>query len=175
MIPDEVVEQVAQAADIVAIIGEHVRLKKMGGVYRGPCPFHQGTNNNFSVVPKGGYTCFVCHEKGSVFTFVEKRLGLSFPEAVKYVGEKSGIEVRDVRREREGPDPREPLWELNATVAEWFREVLKDHAAGRHAREYLAQRGISDATASRFAVGFAPREIGVPPWPSAQMCRRPIA
>ena len=54
MIPAEVVEQVAAAADIVAIIGEHVRLKKMGSVYRGPCPFHQGTNNNFSVMPKGG-------------------------------------------------------------------------------------------------------------------------
>ena len=117
MIPDEVVDQVAQAADIVAIIGEHVRLKKVGSVYRGPCPFHQGTKNNFSVVPKGGYTCFVCGEKGSVFTFVQKRLGLSFVEAVKYVGEKSGVEVHEVRREREGPDPREPLWELNATVA----------------------------------------------------------
>ena len=80
MISDDVVEQVAQAADIVAIIGEHVRLKKTGSVYRGPCPFHQGTSNNFSVVPKGGYTCFVCGEKGSVFTFLQKRLGLSFVE-----------------------------------------------------------------------------------------------
>ena len=68
MIPDEVVEQVQAAADIVAIISEHVRLKKVGSVYRGPCPFHQGTNANFSVVPRGGYYCFVCHEKGSVFT-----------------------------------------------------------------------------------------------------------
>ena len=161
MIPDEVVEQVAQAADIVAIIGEHVRLKKMGGVYRGPCPFHQGTNNNFSVVPKGGYTCFVCHEKGSVFTFVEKRLGLSFPEAVRYVGEKSGIEVKEVRREREGPDPREPLWELNATVSEWFRDILWDSVAGRVAREYLTRRGLGEETARRFGLGFAPRELGL--------------
>ncbi|MBI3567209.1 MAG: hypothetical protein HY084_03270 [Gemmatimonadetes bacterium] len=109
MIPDDVVDQVAHAADIVAIIGEHVRLKKTGSVYRGPCPFHQGTNANFSVVPGGGYTCFVCGEKGSVFTFVQKRLGLTFVEAVKYVGEKSGIEVVEVQRKREGPDPREPL------------------------------------------------------------------
>ena len=71
MIPDEQVEQILHAADIVAIIGEHVRLKKMGSVYRGPCPFHQGTNNNFSVVPGKGYTCFVCGAKGSVFTFVQ--------------------------------------------------------------------------------------------------------
>ncbi|HVT40804.1 MAG TPA: DNA primase [Gemmatimonadaceae bacterium] len=161
MIPDEVVEQVAQAADIVAIIGEHVRLKKMGSVYRGPCPFHQGTNNNFSVMPKGGYTCFVCGEKGSVFTFVEKRLGLSFPEAVKYVGEKSGVEVREVRREREGPDPREPLWELNATAAAWFSEMLWTSDAGQPAREYLVRRGLADTTARRFGLGFAPREIGL--------------
>jgi DNA primase len=73
VIPEEVVEQVSQAADIVAVIGEHVKLKKQGSVWRGPCPFHQGTNANFSVLPRGGYTCFVCGEKGSVFTFVQKR------------------------------------------------------------------------------------------------------
>lgn len=161
MIPDEVVEQVSAAADIVAIIGEHVRLKKMGGVYRGPCPFHQGTNNNFSVMPKGGYTCFVCGEKGSVFTFVQKRLGLSFVEAVKYVGEKSGIEVKETERKREGPDPREPLWELNATVAAWFKEMLWDNALGQQARDYLAKRGIARETADKFGMGFAPREIGL--------------
>ncbi len=161
MIPDDVVDQVAHAADIVAIIGEHVRLRKVGSVYRGPCPFHQGTNNNFSVVPKGGYTCFVCHEKGSVFTFVQKRLGLTFVEAVKYVGEKSGIEVREVKAEREGPDPREPLWELNATAAAWFRDMLWENELGGPARTYLAARGITKETADRFGVGFAPREIGL--------------
>ncbi len=161
MIPEEVVDQVSQAADIVAIIGEHVRLKKVGSVYRGPCPFHQGTNNNFSVQPKGGYTCFVCGEKGSVFTFVQKRLGLSFVEAVKYVGEKSGIEVREVERRREGPDPREPLWELNATAAAWFREMLWENEIGAPARDYLAKRNVSRATADRFGMGFAPREIGL--------------
>jgi DNA primase len=161
VIPDEVVDQVSQAADIVAIIGEHVRLKKVGSVYRGPCPFHQGTNNNFSVQPKGGYTCFVCGEKGSVFTFVQKRLGLSFVEAVKYVGEKSGIEVREVERHRDGPDPREPLWELNATVAAWFREMLWGSDIGAPARDYLERRGVSRETADRFALGFAPRELGL--------------
>ncbi|MFI5311440.1 MAG: DNA primase [Gemmatimonadales bacterium] len=161
MIPDDVVEQVAHAADIVAIIGEHVRLRKVGSVYRGPCPFHQGTNNNFSVVPKGGYTCFVCHEKGSVFTFVQKRLGLTFVEAVKYVGERSGVEVHEVKREREGPDPREPLWELNATVASWFKDTLWDHEIGGPARAYLEERAVTRETADRFGLGFAPREIGL--------------
>jgi DNA primase len=161
VIPDEVVEQVQAAADIVAIIGEHVRLKKTGSAFRGPCPFHQGTGPNFSVLPRGGYMCFVCHEKGTVFTFVQKRLGMTFPEAVKYVGEKSGIEVREVQRNREGPDPREPLWELNSTAAQWFQERLWDSEQGKVARDYLAKRDISRETADRFGLGYAPNEIGL--------------
>ncbi|MEX2181669.1 MAG: DNA primase [Gemmatimonadaceae bacterium] len=160
MIPDEIVEQVAQQADIVAIIGEHVKLKKVGAVWRGPCPFHQGTNANFSVMPRGGYTCFVCGEKGSVFTFVQKRLGMSFAEAVKYVGEKAGVEVKEVDRRREGPDPREPLWELQATVAEFFQRTLWDTPAGAPARDYLAERAVGRPTAERFGIGFAPRDPG---------------
>lgn len=161
MIPDEVVEQVQNAADIVAIISEHVKLKKVGSVYRGPCPFHQGTNANFSVMPRGGYLCFVCHEKGSVFTFVQKRLGLTFPEAVKYVGEKSGIEVTEVQRKREGPDPREPLWELMATASGWFRTTLWDSPLGAPSRDYLAKRKVSRETADTFGLGYAPQEIGL--------------
>ncbi|MBP7550583.1 MAG: hypothetical protein KA761_09885, partial [Gemmatimonadaceae bacterium] len=160
MIPDEVVEQVAQQADIVAIISEHVRLKKSGSVWRGPCPFHQGTNANFSVVPGRGYTCFVCGEKGSVFTFVQKRLGMSFVEAVKYVGEKCGVEVKETERKREGPDPREPMWELQATVGEYFSRVLWDAPGGQAARDYLASRDVPRPLAERFGIGFAPRELG---------------
>lgn len=161
MIPEDVIDQVSAAADIVAILSEHVKLKKVGSVYRGPCPFHQGTGPNFSVVPRGGYHCFVCHEKGSVFTFVQKRLGMTFVEAVKYVGEKSGVEVRDVQRKREGPDPREPLWETNATAAGWFTTMLWESDFGKPARDYLAKRAISRETADLFRMGYAPHEIGL--------------
>jgi DNA primase len=161
VIPDEVVEQVQAAADIVAIVSEHVKLRKQGGAFRGPCPFHQGTGPNFSVMPRGGYYCFVCHEKGSVFTFVQKRLGMTFPEAVKYVGEKSGVEVVEVQRKKEGPDPREPFWEINGTAAGWFHEKLWGSDSGKGAREYLAKRNVSRATADRFNLGYAPREIGL--------------
>ena len=161
MIPDEDVERVREAADIVAIIGEQVRLKRVGSVYRGPCPFHQGTNNNFSVMPKGGYTCFVCGEKGNVFTFVQKRMGLTFVEAVKYVGEKAGVEVREITKQREGPDPREPLWEINATAASWFQARLWEDERGAPAREYLASRAVSRDVADEWEMGYAPRELGV--------------
>jgi DNA primase len=159
VIPDEIIDQVSQQADIVAIIGEHVKLKKTGSVWRGPCPFHQGTNANFSVVPGRGYTCFVCGEKGSVFTFVQKRLGMSFVEAVRYVGEKCGVEVPEYQRKREGPDPREPMWELHATVSEFFQRQLWDAPAGKDARAYLEQRAVSRDTGDRFGLGYAPRDL----------------
>lgn len=162
MIPDETVEQVREAADIVGIIGEYVPLKRTGADFRGPCPFHQGTRRNFSVSPaKRMYHCFVCNESGDVFKFLTKRLGVDWPEAVRIVGEKAGIEVRDTQTQREGPDPREPFWELNATAAGYFRQLLWDEGIGAPAREYLVERQISRDVAEEFALGFAPREIGL--------------
>jgi DNA primase len=158
VIPDDVVERVRESADIVSVVGESVKLKRVGNSFRGPCPFHQGKDPNFSVSPRGGYVCFVCHEKGDVFTFVQKRLGLDFVEAVKYVGAKSGIEVKDVARERQGPDPREKFWEINAAAAEYFRTTLWENELGIPAREYLAKRTLDRETSDRFGLGFAPRD-----------------
>lgn len=158
MIPDEVVERVRESADIVQVIGEFVKLKRVGTSWRGPCPFHQGKDPNFSVSPRGGYHCFVCHEKGDVFTFVQKRLGLDFVDAVKHVGAKAGVEVVEVSRERsQGPDPRERFWEINAAAAEFFKEQLWGDG-GAEAREYLESRGYGRAEADRFGMGFAPRD-----------------
>jgi DNA primase len=162
VIPDEVVEQVRDSADIVQIVGEYVNLKRQGTDFRGPCPFHQGTHRNFSVSPKKRmYYCFVCHEGGDVFHFLQKRLGVEWPAAVKMVGEKSGIEVREVDTRREGPDPREPLWEVNATAAGYYQKILWDDPLGAQARDYLTQRDISREVADQFFIGFAPREIGL--------------
>lgn len=164
MITDESVDRVREAADILQIIGEHVQLKRQGSDWRGPCPFHQGTHRNFSVSPKKGiYYCFVCHEGGDVFSFVQKRLGMDWPSSVRYVAEKSGVEVKEVdsRRSREEKDEREPLWEVNAAAADYFRRILWEDELGAAARAYLAQRGIERETADRFGLGFAPREIGL--------------
>ena len=107
MISDEVVERVRAATDIVQVIGESVPLRRAGGDFRGPCPFHQGTKPNFAVSPKRGtYHCFVCHESGDAFSFVRKRLGMEWPAAVKYLGERAGIEVRRGRgRDAVGQPP----------------------------------------------------------------------
>ena len=157
MIPDDVVDRVRQEADVVAIIGEYVKLKRVGNSFRGPCPFHHGKGPNFSVTNRG-YNCFVCHESGDVFTFVEKQLGLDFIEAVKWVGAKSGVEVREVSRGRDERDPREPLWEVNASAAEFFRTQLWSSDQGKVARDYLASRGLTKDDADRFGLGLSPRD-----------------
>jgi DNA primase len=160
VIPDDVVERVRESADAVAIIGEQVKLRRVGSSFRGPCPFHQGKNPNFAVNPRTGfYHCFKCNESGDVFTFVRKRMGLDFVEAVKFVGARSGIEVRDVPMRREGPDPREPLWEVIGAAAEFFTKVLWNDPAGAEARDYLATRRITRELADRFGLGFAPRDV----------------
>ena len=162
MIPDEDVERVREGADIVQIISEHVNLKRVGADWRGPCPFHQGTHRNFSVSQRmRRYHCFVCGEGGDVFTFLQKRLGLDWPSSVRAVADKSGIEIREVQTRREGPDPREPVWELNATAAEYFQRALWDEGIGQAARDYLAKRNVSRDAAQKFGLGFAPREIGL--------------
>ncbi|MFN2397938.1 MAG: DNA primase [Gemmatimonadaceae bacterium] len=160
MITDDTVERVRESADIVQIIGEHVNLKRAGADFRGPCPFHQGTHRNFSVsARKGMYYCFVCHESGDVFTFLQKRLGLDWPSAVRYVAAKAGVEVREVETRRDAPDAREPLWEINAAAAEFFHEQLwENEVGGQQAREYLTLRHITRDEADRFGTGFAPRD-----------------
>src|SRR5665213_244372 len=160
MITDESVERVREGADIVQIIGEHVKLRRSGNSYRGPCPFHQGTGPNFSVVPaKGLYHCFVCKESGDVFTYLQKRLGMDFPDAIRYVANKAGIVIEEVQRSAEAVDPRQPIWDLNSMVADWFRTQLWDERTGESARNYLALRRVSREVADRFGLGFAPRDL----------------
>jgi DNA primase len=156
MIPDSVVDEVRARADIVDIIGEHVALKRAGKDYKARCPFHEERTPSFYVVPsKGFYKCFGCNESGDVFTFLMKRLGLSFVDAVKYVAERAGVEIREVSRQG-GEDPHRHLHEANAFARDFFSEGLWDRGRGRGARAYLESRGIGKETAERFGLGYAP-------------------
>src|ERR1051326_5626452 len=140
MIPDELIEQIRDSADLVEIIGEAVQLKRTGADYRGPCPFHGGTHRNFTVIPKKGmYYCYVCHEAGDVFKYYMKRQGLDYPTAVREVARRVGITVPE-RGGREGPDPREPLFSATAVAQEWFAARLREDAEAEPARSYLGGR-----------------------------------
>lgn len=156
MIPDELVEQVRDSADLVGIIGEAVELKRTGSDYRGPCPFHGGTHRNFSVIPKKGrYYCFVCHESGDVFSWLMKRLGMDYPTAVREVARRVGIVIPE-RAARAGPDPLEPLFGAVAVAQDWFTRQLLESADAKGARDYLEGREISLDTAALYGLGYAP-------------------
>jgi len=156
MIPDELVEQVRDGADLVGIIGETVQLKRTGSDYRGPCPFHGGTHRNFAVIPKKGrYYCFVCHESGDVFSWFMKRVGMDYPTAVREVARRLGIVIPE-RAERSGPDPLEPLFGAVAVAQDWFTRQLAESAEAAGAREYLASREVPLETAALHGLGFAP-------------------
>lgn len=162
MITPESIERVREAADIVEIVGEHVKLKRSGSSFRGPCPFHHGTGPNFSVTPRtNAYYCFVCHAKGDVIGFVRDHLGMDFVDAVKYVADRAGVEVQETRGPRaEERDAREPLWEANAAAAELFRATLWEDPEAQPARDYLAARAIGREDADRFGFGYAWRDGG---------------
>ncbi len=157
MIPDEIIEQVREAADVVGIIGEHVELRRTGSDFRGPCPFHGGTHRNFAVIPKKGmFYCFVCHEAGDVYTFFMKKLGMDYPTAVREVARRVGITIPE-RGGPTGPDPREPLFAAVATAADWFARQLRDSPEAEGARKYLESRHVTMEQAQIHALGFAPR------------------
>jgi DNA primase len=158
MIPDDVVDRVREQADIVSVVGEFVKLKRVGTSFRGPCPFHHGKGDNFSISPRGGYKCFVCGESGDLFTFVQKQVGLDFVEAVKWVGAKVGVDVREVHRAREEKDSREPLFEVLAAAAEHFQRELWESQVAEPARQYLAQRALDRDIAELVGLGFASRD-----------------
>ncbi len=160
-IPDHLVEEIRQRADLVEVVSEHTRLKRTGKTWRGPCPLHGGEGPNFSVDPaKGFYKCFVCGEAGTIYNFLMKQSGMTFPEAVRAVAARVGVEVPDEReqkRDRED-DPNRVLYEVNGFAAKWFRDQLAS-PAGAKARDYLANRGITPETIERFGLGWAPESF----------------
>jgi len=158
MIPDELIEQIRDSADLVEIIGEAVSLKRTGADWRGACPFHGGTHRNFAVIPrKGMYYCYVCHEAGDVFTYLMKKQGLDYPTAVREIAKRVGITVPERGAGREGPDPREPLFSAVAVAEEWFAGRLRDDPEAASARSYLAEREIPPEAAGEQRLGYAPR------------------
>jgi DNA primase len=158
MIPDEIIEQVRDAADVISIIGESVDLKRTGSDWRGPCPFHGGTHRNFAVIPKKGlFYCYVCHEAGDVFSYYMKRLGMDYPTAVREVARRVGIEIPD-RPERAVRDDREPLFSALSAAHEWYTRQLRESAEASTARDYLTGRDIPLDEVAPLGLGYAPRD-----------------
>jgi DNA primase len=158
MIPDHVVEEVRERADIVEVIGEYVPLKRAGKEFKALCPFHQEKTPSFCVVPtKGFYKCFGCGEAGDVFSFLMKFAGLSFNEAVEKLAAREGVEIPRTETRPED-DALRPYREAVAFAADFYQRQLRDERTGQAARDYLERRGIGAEAVDRFLLGYAPAD-----------------
>ena len=155
MIPEPIIDEVRARADIVEVVGEQISLKRAGKDFRALCPFHHEKTPSFYVVPaKGFYKCFGCGESGDVFSFLMKRGGLTFQDAVRELAGKVGVDIPETRR-ADGEEPHRKVYEAIAFAAEYFCEQLWDEKAGERARRYLDGRGIGEDVARRFGLGYA--------------------
>ena len=154
------VEEIKARVDIVDLVGETVRLRRSGKNYTGFCPFHHNVNTpSFAIFPESGtWRCFgACNEGGDIFRFVMKKEGCDFPEALRLLAQRAGVELHprtqeDLQVEEEHARLR-TLLELAAT---FFRSKLLDAAEGGKVLEYLHHRGLTDSTLESFGVGLAP-------------------
>jgi DNA primase len=160
------IQRVQQANDIVDVVGEHVSLKKKGRELLGLCPFHEDHRPSMNVNPvKQIFKCFACGAGGDVLKFVQMREGLTFPQAVERLAERAGIALKPVRRVT-SPAPGQPdnidpnlLARVNKWAALFFQQCLNDPEKGKHAREYLAGRGISPESIQKWRLGLAPNAL----------------
>ncbi|HEX5733134.1 MAG TPA: DNA primase [Blastocatellia bacterium] len=153
-------DDVKNQADIVRIVSDYVTLKKRGANHMACCPFHSEKTPSFNVhQTKGIYKCFGCGAGGSVFDFIMRIEGCSFPESVRIIAEKSGIPIPVVEETEDFKKlahDREVVLKLNEWAASFFESQLNLGQEGERAREYVASRGINDETQKLFRVGYAP-------------------
>jgi DNA primase len=159
--PGDFAYTVKQQADIVRIVGDHIKLKKAGAQnYSGLCPFHGEKTPSFSVhATRQFYHCFGCGVSGDVFSFVQKIENITFPEAVRMVAQKLGIPLPKASYSTPGEAKearmRGQLLDVHERAVAFFQECLR-RPEGARAREYLAGRGLDQEMIAKFRIGYAP-------------------
>ncbi|MES2737063.1 MAG: DNA primase [Verrucomicrobiota bacterium] len=159
-IPEETLQQVLAATDIVDLVGRSVKLRRAGTNWVGLCPFHNEKSPSFNVRPStNSYHCFGCGAGGNAFRFVMEHDGLTFMEAVKRLAEQAGIrieeEVWDANAEA-AAKLRSSLIRVHQEIATWYHQLLMKHPMADAARQYLKNRGISAEVAKSWKLGYAP-------------------
>ena len=161
MIDQVTIDRIYAAADIVDVIGDFVTLRRQGANYQACCPFHTEKTPSFVVSPaKGVFKCFGCGKGGNVINFVMEHEGMSYVDAIKYLGRKYNIEVHEKERtpeEIKRNDNRESMMVLNGWAADYFKNALTQTADGRNiGLSYFRERGFTDATIEKFGLGYCP-------------------
>jgi len=158
-IAEESIQRVAEACDIVELIGSYFPLKRAGTSFRTLCPFHKEKSPSFHVNPvRQSFHCFGCGAGGNVFRFVMDYEHVDFPSAVRRLAQRAGIvlEEEDDPHEQSRRDQRSRLLELHKEAAYWFHQnLLRTHEAD-HARAYLRKRGLTKEISVSWQLGYAP-------------------
>ncbi|MBI1739550.1 MAG: toprim domain-containing protein, partial [Candidatus Koribacter versatilis] len=158
---DNFKESLKQQADIVRIVGDYVKLRKVGAQnYSGLCPFHNEKTASFSVhATRQFYHCFGCGASGDVFSFVQKLENITFPEAVRLIAQRLGVPMPKVSfsspQEAREAKLRMTLLDIHERATAFFQDCLR-RPEGANAREYLKSRGLDAEMIARFKIGYAP-------------------
>jgi DNA primase len=159
LFPQTFIDDLKAQTNIVSLIGDVVPLKKMGAAWKGLCPFHQEKTPSFNVnADKNFFKCFGCGAGGDAVKFVELYQKVSFPEAVRYLAQRAGMEVPETQGgpdERAAAQEREALVKLHEDALAFYQEQLLT-PAGARARRELEGRGLSAETLKVFGYGYAP-------------------
>lgn len=158
-IPESIIEEVKSRANLGEFAAEVVQLKRTGRSLVGLCPFHQEKTPSFHVHDDEGYfNCFGCGKKGSLFTFIMETKGLTFPEAVRFVAARVGVEIpRDAEQQAGDRGYQEQLGKLRALMRAAVEVYQRELAGSPRAAAYLKSRGITDETQRLYSLGFAPK------------------
>lgn len=153
--PPAFLDELVARNPIEEVVGQYVQLKRSGANYFGLCPFHSEKTGSFSVAPsKQIYYCFGCHKGGGVINFIMDIENLSYPDAVRFLAKRAGLEVPEDDRYQSRYREQERLWKLCREAARFYHEQLKSDA-GKPGRAYLAGRGMDWQTVTKFGIGFA--------------------
>lgn len=156
---EQLTEQIRQASDIFDVVSSYLTLKRAGRQFRGLCPFHNEKTPSFHVTPeRQAFKCFGCGAGGDVFKFIQLRENVSFPEARTILAQRAGISMESEAKVRSANDAgpgKLDIERVNRWATAWFQKQFAS-AEGRAARDYVAGRGITEDSISRFAIGFAP-------------------
>lgn len=157
---EDLIEDIRAKSDVVDVISGYVRLQRKGASYFGLCPFHNEKSPSFSVSPgKQMYYCFGCGAGGNVFTFLMEYENFTFPEAVKFLAQRCGVDLPEEEYSEEArrqSDLKSRLLEIHKKAARYFYYQLKQEG-GRSALDYLRGRGLSEETIRRFGLGYSSR------------------
>ncbi|WP_166443104.1 DNA primase [Phragmitibacter flavus] len=159
-IPEDTLQQVLHATDIVDLVGRYVKLRRVGTNWRGLCPFHNEKTPSFYVNPqRSSYHCFGCGAGGTAIRFLMEHDGLQFMDAVKRLADAAGIpiheEIWDANAER-AAKIRNAILRVHSELTEWFHHLLLNDPSAKEARSYLKSRGINRETATNWKMGYAP-------------------